>query len=144
MSNPVNITKSVVEAHISASLRNYIGPQGKVSYANAASLLDVDQRTLESWVRGESAPSAHNLLRLFILLGPVFANHVLEISGLGKVERIEPEKLSDLALNAKVTESIAALGIALEDGHIDHIERAELIPLLKLLSTKIDQWCSTS
>lgn len=75
----------VLAEHIGEALRamkpagsgNVSGWRGRI-----AEKLGVSERAVEEWYSGNSAPGGENLIALFDLLGPDFANDVLSRIGL--------------------------------------------------------------
>ncbi|WP_043776046.1 hypothetical protein, partial [Roseivivax isoporae] len=83
------------------------------------------KRSLESYVYGSNTPGAPALLTLFGFLGPGFASEVLGVCGL-----VATDESEEAAQYAQVMTAICAmasdLAAALEDGHVDHREAAQL------------------
>ncbi len=80
MENYTKITAEDVKHEISNILKCYIGPNANVSYKRAARELEVEERTLGSWVRGEKAISLLGLIKLSLYLSPQFNFDVIQLT----------------------------------------------------------------
>ena len=73
MKNYTKITAENVKQDVSQILKNYIGPNSKISYKKAARELEVEERTLGSWIRGEKPISLLALVKLSLYLRTKFS-----------------------------------------------------------------------
>ena len=76
------IDSDAVKRRVSYALGLFIGPGRQYSYADAALLVQIDQRTVESHVRGENPPRLDHYFRYALVLGEEFANRVQDIADL--------------------------------------------------------------
>jgi len=76
------IDSDAVKSRVSYALGLFIGPGRQHSYADAALLVQIDQRTVESHVRGENPPRLDHYFRYALVLGEEFANRVQDIADL--------------------------------------------------------------
>jgi plasmid maintenance system antidote protein VapI len=79
MKTYTKITAESVKKEFSQVIQNYIGPKANISYKQAARELEVEERTLGSWVRGEKQLNLSNFLKLSAYLPPSFIKKVLGI-----------------------------------------------------------------
>jgi plasmid maintenance system antidote protein VapI len=79
MKNYTKITAHSVKDQFSKIIRSYIGPKGLISYKQAARELEVEERTLGSWVRGEKQITLSSLLKLSLYLPTSFIKQVINI-----------------------------------------------------------------
>lgn len=79
MKNYTKITAEDVKQDVSKILKNYIGPNSKISYKKAARELEVEERTLGSWIRGENLISLLALVKLSLYLQTQFSLDVVKM-----------------------------------------------------------------
>lgn len=131
------ITHDLVQARVQVALRLFVGRARAWSVAALAEATGIDQRTLRAWVDGETTPSLSNFLVLARVLGPAFAQHVIELAGLGLVEPIDAARPDGHGVMADSGQMIVHLASALADGTLDHCERATLAPIARGLAAKL-------
>lgn len=128
MSHPID--NQALAVCISKALRSHVGPHQSHSYEDAATAIDAEVRTVVSWVKGQSPPQSHKMIRLFRWLGPAFTNDVLGLAGLHTLP-VEPAGAGEAELNQKAAELCFEMATAFLDGHIDHMERIRLVSVAK-------------
>jgi hypothetical protein len=79
MEKYTKFTAQSVKEEFSSISKKYIGPNSKISYKHAARELEVEERTLGSWIRGEKQINFLSLLKLFSYLPPEFTDEILRI-----------------------------------------------------------------
>jgi hypothetical protein len=132
-----------VQGRISRSLKKIINCPGKeLSYKSLAQKLNVKERTAKSWVLGEKTPATKEILKLFLVFGPEFADDILILCGLQGTKRVEDTNANTYALNQHLSHAIAEISDALADGKIDHRETREMYPTMLNLSCQLNQWVS--
>lgn len=109
---------------IEDALRLRVGRGKRHSFTGLADATGIPARTLESYVQG-ATPGLAGLLTLCAVLGPSFTSDVLAPTGLSATDGSEVEPEYPRALTV-LSEALAALAAALEDGHVDHREKAVL------------------
>lgn len=123
------------------ALRRHVGHGKRWSVHGLAEETGLDARTVAAYRGGETAPSLANLLRLFAVLPPTFADDVLALSGLGGTKRVGGGGVDSLALNASVTGLAALIAQHLsDDGRISHREEAEQEPAVRALVGACQEW----
>jgi len=123
------------------ALRRYVGHGKRWSVHALAEEAGLDARTVAAYRGGETAPSLANMLRLFAVLPPAFADEVLALSGLGGVKRLQGERADSLELNTNVTGLAAMIARHLsDDRRIDHTEEAEQEPAVRKLVEVCNGW----
>ncbi|MCW2242781.1 hypothetical protein [Azospirillum canadense] len=118
-----DITTDLVKAKLSRLLRQRIGRGMTYSVKEAAEILDVDQRTMDSYVQGERAPQLDVFLRMFLLPegGDRILNEMLALVGY----QARPTEAGDpdvFRMNAELVSALRDLADMLADGRIDHTE----------------------
>lgn len=68
MKNYTKITAEDVKQGMSDILKRYIGPKADISYKRAARELEIEERTLGSWIRGEKSINVLALIKLSLYL----------------------------------------------------------------------------
>lgn len=135
------ITAEVVQARVCKVIRRYIQSSG-MTYAQLAVILEVEQRTLESWGRSESTPKLFHFLRLMQFFPDSFSNEVFELVGKTGLYTMENPAVNSQKLLTEVLTAAGDISTALEDGRIDHQEWAALKPVLKKTAADIDAFCA--
>jgi hypothetical protein len=122
------------------ALQKHIGPGKSFSVAQASAALDYDDRTLRNNMAGQDLPRLKTFIRMCALF-PGFADDMLWLADLGHVKPLKSEKIPDLTLNRRVADLQALLAHDLEtDGHVDHRERARLVPQVQVLIDVLSRW----
>lgn len=124
------ISNELMREAIAEALGREIGPRRPMTDEQAADLLGVDVRTLQSWRLGETAPCLYKFIRLCRLFGEPFANEFLGHAGL----RSEPVHEGDgchFHANRRIVSAAFTFANALDDGHVDHVEERDLIQAVR-------------
>jgi hypothetical protein len=79
MKNYTKITAEDVKQDISNVLKRYIGPKSDISYKRAARELEIEERTLGSWVRGEKTINLLALVKLSLYLPTGFSLGIVKM-----------------------------------------------------------------
>ncbi len=79
MKKYTKFTADSVKKEFSLKLKRYIGPNKSISYKQAARELEVEERTLGSWIRGEKQITLSSLLKILLYLPDEFTQEVLNI-----------------------------------------------------------------
>ncbi len=79
MKNYTKITAENVKKDMSTILQRYIGPKADISYKKAARELEVEERTLGSWIRGEKTINLVALIKLSLYLPTQFSLDVIKM-----------------------------------------------------------------
>ena len=79
MKKYTKFTADSVKKEFSLKLKCYIGPNKSISYKQAARELEVEERTLGSWIRGEKQITLSSLLKILLYLPDEFTKEVLNI-----------------------------------------------------------------
>ena len=79
MKKYTKFTADSVKKEFSLKLKRYIGPNKPISYKQAARELEVEERTLGSWIRGEKQITLSSLLKILLYLPEEFTQEVLNI-----------------------------------------------------------------
>lgn len=126
MTNETVIPQDLAIRKLEDALRLRVGRGRRYSFAGLADATGIKTRTLESYVQGAS-PSLANLLSLCAVLGPGFTSDLLSVAGQSAKEGTtdDPEHMRALCT---LTSFSAQLAEAVEDGHVDHREAAQMQP----------------
>ncbi len=126
MSNPAAIVQDVAAGAMRRALGLFVG-QGRAHSIDAvAAATEIPERTLRSYQAGEATPGLANLYRIKAVLPPAFANELLALSGLGGARRLDSSAKAAAIVMTELATETALFAKALQDGRLDHIERAEL------------------
>ncbi len=79
MKKYTEITAESVKEEFSMIAKLYIGPSAPISYKKAARELEVEERTLGSWIRGEKLISLASLLKLSLYLPYRFSKDIIKL-----------------------------------------------------------------
>lgn len=79
MTNYTKITADSVKKEFSEKLKRYIGPKAPISYKQAARELEIEERTLSSWVRGEKQITLSSIVKLSLYLPKEFTRAAMRI-----------------------------------------------------------------
>ncbi len=79
MKSYTKITAEDVRQDISNILKRYIGPNVDISYKRAARELEIEERTLGSWIRGEKTISLAPLIKLSLYLPTQFSLDLIKM-----------------------------------------------------------------
>ncbi|MBO9441398.1 helix-turn-helix transcriptional regulator [Phaeobacter italicus] len=127
MTNETVIPQDLAIRKLEDALRLRVGRGRRYSFAGLADATGIKTRTLESYVQGAS-PSLANLLSLCAVLGPGFTSDLLSVAGQSAKEGTtdDPEHMRMLSVLTGFSHQLAE---AVEDGHVDHREAAQLQPV---------------
>ena len=127
MSINTHKTQDVVDERIRAALNLYIGRGRLFSVEALSEASAIPESTLRSYLNGCANVPFSKALILMRYLPESFTNLVLENAGFCGAERMQAHDTSHpnkvLSDTLKLTSNLA---IALEDGRLDHMERAKL------------------
>ncbi|OKH88087.1 hypothetical protein [Thalassospira sp. TSL5-1] len=124
------------EAH-SAILRRYVGDGRRhdnglrLQLSDLAEKTPFNPRTLKSWKNGATCPNLSDWRHLASALGPHYVNDVLRHAGFGNATPLQFSAATTINGNRaqfELAQRMASLSSAMLDGHIDRIERGQLIP----------------
>ncbi len=79
MESYTKITAEGVKRDLSKILKQYIGPKLDISYKKAARELEVEERTLGSWVRGEKSINLLAITKLALYLPNDFSLDIVDL-----------------------------------------------------------------
>ena len=141
---------SVKQKHaeiLSAHLRDqrYKPEKDRICSKEVCTKTGIENRTLRSMTSGATLPSLTKFLSLVEVLPTTYLNQVLALAGYGNA-RILPDRIIHYVCVNRAQYELAskmqALSEAMLDGHIDHIERNELITqfehLINMMSLFVD------
>ena len=125
---------------ITDALALYVGPGRRFGCDALADATGIHVGAIRTYLRGEATPSVANLLAMMASLPPEFTNAVLAHAGLGGARRIEAGEIAAGRVNTILAEGAAMVSRHLEDGRVDHRERAEEARVLRELGTRIGEY----
>ncbi|PKR55070.1 helix-turn-helix domain-containing protein [Thalassospira marina] len=147
VTNKHHTDHSMVTQRLSALMRQYVADaryndnQDKIGIAELAEKTGINKRTLKSYIAGDRAPVDARFFDLARALPAHFINQMLALCGYGNAT---PLRLSCAQIvNANHAQYELALRMqklsaAMLDGHIDHVERRELIEEFERLVTMMN------
>ncbi len=118
-----DINTDVVRLRLSRLLRARIGRGMTYSVKEAAEILDIDPRTLDSYVSGDRAPQLDVMFRIFLLPdgGGKILNEMLDLVGFRALPEF-PGDANIFRMNAELVDALHDLAEILADGRVDHME----------------------
>ncbi|WP_114109699.1 helix-turn-helix transcriptional regulator [Thalassospira xiamenensis] len=134
------------ETH-SAILRRYVGDarrqdnSRKILLQDLAPAINKHPRTVKSWKNGVTCPTISDWRYLARVLGPHYVNDFLRHAGFGNATPLEFSASTQVSGNHAQYElalRMASLSEAMLDGHIDRIERSQLIPQFEHLVSMLN------
>lgn len=140
MLNPEQITRNSCIERFTNVLREHVGPGKQFSTSAAAEKLNLQTRTMQSYLGGENLPPMTVLLQMFALFDTNFSNRILRIAGLDGCFRQDVQPVTDLELNAEAAAMVGELGRALRSGRINHRDRPEVLHEARTLRAELDNW----
>lgn len=137
MANCNSISAELAQETFTDALRRLVGRGKEWSVAALSEATGIDERTINSYRTGETAPCLHKLLRIAAVLGPAFVTEVLAPAGLGGVERIGHAESDAQSVVRRLVGQTREILERLADGVFDHRDKAvtgvELVELAALL-----------
>lgn len=79
MKNYTKVTAEDVKQDMSNILKRYIGPKADISYKRAARELEIEERTLGSWIRGEKTINLLAIIKLMLYLPTKFSLDIVKM-----------------------------------------------------------------
>ncbi len=79
MKNYTKITAEDVKNDFSRIVKRYIGPKAYISYKLAARELEIEERTLGSWIRGEKSINLLAITKLMLYLPSKFRRDIFSM-----------------------------------------------------------------
>ena len=79
MKKYTKITAESVKKDFSLISRRYIGTDAAISYKQAARELEIEERTLSSWIRGEKQITLSSIVKLSLYLPTQFTKDLLQL-----------------------------------------------------------------
>ena len=142
MSKSGKITTELTNARFARALKKFVGKKNRPYTCDAfIQAVGVQRRTLDSWLREERKPEFHKVLAVMSVLGPEFADEVLELAGLNGTKRIDGFDDNAFVLNKNLGHAVAAMSDALaDDGKVDHLEKQQMLPIMRELSAQLSGW----
>ncbi|MCA0961174.1 hypothetical protein [Salipiger bermudensis] len=128
MRKPLLISQEAAKARVSEALSLRIGRGKRFSFRQVSDASGIAERTIDSYARGDNAPTLGPLLSLFATLGPGFTSDVLALAdqSASGCSGDDPEHMRVLCAAGELVSMISS---AVEDGYVDHQEAANLRPL---------------
>lgn len=131
------ISLDKARASFSEAINAFVG-RGR-TFSSAAKLADktgIPVGTLNNYLEGTATPGLHYLLSIMDQMPSEFADMVLSPAMLGAVKRMNADGDCPLMVNSKAAELVAQIGIFMEDGHVDHREKRQMIPVVQALAAR--------
>ncbi len=132
--------KHIAKHAISEALAQFVGHNRHFTRHSAAAAIGCSARSLANWQQQHTAPEMSEFLAQCKAFGPEFVNLVLAHVGITGARWVDSSISEARAAHASVARLGAAFADAYEDGHIDHQERAAIIPLASDARQKIESF----
>lgn len=138
--------ENFAEVH-SAILRRYVGDARrhdngmKVPISELAKVTLFNPRTVKSWKNGNTCPNIADWRFLAPALGAHYVNDVLRYAGFGNATPLQFCASTHVTGNHaqyELAQRMASLSAAMLDGHIDRVERSQLIPQFEHLGSLLN------
>jgi hypothetical protein len=138
MTNPHAVTTELFIAKQAEVMREFIKP-GK--YDEVSEGTGIDDRTIRAHILGDAGANGTKLMRYFAFFGPEFVNSVLAMIGMGGAHWINAaEETNEFMLNSKTVSLLKEISDALEDGRVDHQEKARILPVARHLLCALESY----
>jgi len=140
LSNILAVSQSSVQDVLSVAIRAYAGHGRQYSTALLADAAVISESSVKQYAQGVGTPGLVAFLRLVMILGPEFGNAITRLAGFEMVPT-ETDAVNSYALNAHAAELLGKIADAIaDDGRIDHMEEAEMAPLVERLHSASGAW----
>lgn len=140
MSGVVSIGQQSVQQTLADATRAYAGQGKRFSTALLADASLVSESSIKQYMGGTATPGLPAFLRLLAILGPEWGNALTRMAGYELVP-IAAGDVTTYALNNHAAELLKQIAAALaDDGRIDHLEEAELAPLVEDMHATSGAW----
>lgn len=126
MYNAPKITKELFADHFNRAFRSFVGVHRKYRPSDIAEDLNIDIRTVRSWMNDSNVPQATYLIQLCGYLGTDFTNRILSIIGQTGVYQKDGDPITINELQSHLVNTTAIIATAMEDNIIDHKETIEI------------------
>lgn len=120
------ITTELLRESFRSAIRSRVGPGLDLERDDLHRITGIDERTLDSYRNGENLPTLPKFFQIVASLETDFLNSLLNIIGIGGAHRLDPEEANPFIVFSNMAEESRVLAKCLEDGRLDHTERAEL------------------
>jgi len=137
MSDPRAITQEIVQIRLEDAMRLFVGSGRRFSVNAVSAATGIPARTIKSYQQGEAVPGLGNLLRIFAVLPPEFAEMLLAEAGLCGVRPAEQVAPCGYKAMAQLSARIHRLSTAMKDGRINHQERPPLAMEMRTLAVEM-------
>lgn len=119
------VQQDQANASFARALRLRVGLGKPMSFAQLAEVSGLSERTLRAYADMQCSPPLHAVLSICSALGAGFASDILGPAGMAAqlTEADEPDHQRAVSCLARMAGDLSE---ALEDGHVDHRERALL------------------
>lgn len=130
---------AILRKHVGDARRNDNGL--RFSIAELAEQTPFISRTVKSWRTAATCPNLADWIILARLLGPHYVNDCLRHAGFGNAAPLQFSASVQITGNHaqyELAQRMASLSEAMLDGHIDRIERSQLIPEFQQLVSNLN------
>ncbi len=117
-----------MQSNFNAVFRRHVGRGRPWQVRNLAAATGITERTLQSYLSGETEPCWAKLLLVARALGAEFMDALLAPVNMGGVHVVIDSEADARLHMADMARHLSALADAMEDGMLDHRERARLAP----------------
>lgn len=136
----IALSQQSIQQALADATRAYVGPGRRYTTTLLADAAIISESSVKQYAAGQGTPGLVAFLKLLVILGPEWGNTLTRMAGYELVPA-DGADVPALALNAHAAQLLSMIAAALaDDGRIDHLEEAEMLPLIKLLNAETGAW----
>ena len=120
----LGLDSGIVSEAFSDALRVHVGRGKPWSVEALAAETGIDFATVKGYHAGAHGPSLAKFLKIAAVLPDEFLNRIIGHIGYGAAVKLDPDQVSVLTVNRRISDLIAMFGEFMEDGKVDHRETA--------------------
>lgn len=136
MRNGLVVSQDTAQTSLMSALNLFVGRGKRYSVEDVAEASGVCARTIDSYRRGDAMPSIERYQSLCAVLGQAFFAATVKHMPF-EVRSTDPSDITPPQLLTELLSASGSLATFLEDGRVDHMEKAQLKPILADLRERI-------
>lgn len=133
-----DVNSESVKSTLSHKLSLKIGTSRQYSYADVEDLTGIKARTVKSYCEGEVLIPLHNFVKISCAIDSSnILNAPFELVGFGGLHRVVGQGRTPHQMLARIGEAVSMKARHLDDGRLDHNEKAEQKSELRILASEL-------
>lgn len=140
MSRWSKISQDLARLAVASALAQFVGRDREFGFSRAQTLLGCSEGSLKNWLAARTAPQHHEFMQMCCVFGPAFVNAWLGHMKMAGARDVEPGEQCARTMHTAVAKLGAEFAAAMEDGHMDHRERAAILPLVRAVNHKAEKF----